>query len=177
MKYFTPDLYARLQVFDDASMNAADADWEAAVMRYEAHLQALGESVGRLVDKFQGVLLHDAKVLSIAKRGNRFTIVLRKDLPPKDLVTLNYTLTAEPFIDKAAVPHGRHAAGMWFEYDEFDVVHEGDMPTFEHAMLFSNGWEIRLQFDDLQISMAEPVYLTPVASESAVAGVRLTGQA
>jgi hypothetical protein len=174
MKYFTPDLYARLQVFDDASMNEADAEWEAASTKYEAHLQAQGDAVRPLVDKFQGVLLHDAQVLSIARRGDRFSIVLRKDIPPQDLVTLTYTLASEPFVDKAAVPPERRAAGMWFEYDEFDVIHRGDNPTFEHAILFSNGWEIRLRFHDLQVSLAEPVYLTPFVAESAVAGARLT---
>jgi hypothetical protein len=42
MKYFTPQRYLALQdLSSDAALNAADADWEAAVDQYDAYLQAV----------------------------------------------------------------------------------------------------------------------------------------
>jgi hypothetical protein len=41
MKYFTPELYERLQNFDPAAMGAADTEWEAASAKYEQHCSSL----------------------------------------------------------------------------------------------------------------------------------------
>src|SRR5438132_3187054 len=76
MKYFTPQLYERLQNFDPAAMAAADAEWEAASQRYEQHLEQLGAALVPVLKNFEGILLHDAAVLGISRRGDQFSIVL-----------------------------------------------------------------------------------------------------
>lgn len=158
MKFFTPQLYAQLQSKDAASMNAADAAWELASAQYDSHLLLLGRAVQPVLEKFQGILLHDAEVLSILRQGNRLLFTLRREIPPRSVVTLVYTLAAEPFVNKTAIEPENCAKAMWFEYDEIDVVSHGDETVFEHSILFSNGWEIRVQFRDVMIEFAEPVY-------------------
>ena len=104
MKYFTPELFARLQNFDPRAMDVADADWEAAEGRYEQRLQELGPAIDPVLKRLDGVLLHDATVESISRRDDQFIMVLHKNVPPRDVVTLTYTLAGEPFIDRNALP-------------------------------------------------------------------------
>ncbi|HEV3259333.1 MAG TPA: hypothetical protein VG013_20875 [Gemmataceae bacterium] len=161
MKYFTPQLYERLQNADPAVMDAVDADWEAASARYEQRRLVVGAALAPVLTRFEGILLHDATVLGISRRGAEFSILLLKDLPPWDLVTLTYTLTDEPYIDKNAVSSAHQSGVMQFEYDEFDVIEERGRNHCTHSILFSNGWEIRLRFRDVQVSLAQPVYPLP----------------
>src|SRR5438105_1870611 len=125
MKYFTPDRFIHLQDFDPAAMDAADAQWEAAEEQYEEHLRQLQPEITPLLQKFEGVLLHDAQVWSIIRHDDRFSMVLLKDIPPQDVVTLTYTLTAAPLIDRAALPPAYRSNVMQFQYDEFDLLREG----------------------------------------------------
>ncbi|HKI32314.1 MAG TPA: hypothetical protein VKA46_10635 [Gemmataceae bacterium] len=161
MKYFTPALFARQQNFDTAAMDAADADWEAAEERYEQRLQNLAPLIDPVLKRFEGILLHDATVWGISRREDQFVIVLHKDIPPRDVVTLTYTLAGEPLLDHDALPPQFRSRGMQFEYDEFDVGQESGQPHFTHSILFSNGWEIRLPFREVQVMLAQPIYPLP----------------
>ncbi len=168
MKYFTPELFSRLQNFDPGAMDAADADWEAAEARYEDRLRELGPAVAPVLKRFEDVLLHDATVESISRRDDQFVIVLHKDVPPRDVVTLTYTLAGEPFIDRNALPPELRSQVMQFQYDEFDVERRGDLTYWTHSILFSNGWELRLPCRDVQVTLAQPIYpLSPAAAQSA----------
>jgi hypothetical protein len=158
MTYFPPELFARLQDLDPGAMDAADADWEAAEGQYEQRLQELGPAIDPVLNRFEGVLLHDATVESISQRGDQLIMVLRKDIPPRDVVTLTYNLAGEPFIDRNALPPGLRSQVMQFQYDEFDVEQRGDQACWTHSILFSNGWEVRLPFRDVQVALAQPIY-------------------
>ncbi len=161
MNYFTPQLFARLQAPTAAQMDAADAEWEAAEVAYEGRLQQLGPAIEPVLRQFEGVLLHDAAVQSISRAGDRFTIVLQKDVPPQDVVTLTYALTGEPFLDENAVPPPYRGETMLYQYDELDLEQDGDRPVYVHSMLFSNGWEVRLRFRALRVELAQPIYPLP----------------
>jgi hypothetical protein len=158
MRFFTPDLYARLQDPAPAAMDAADADWERAEQAYQDHLRRWGGALAPVLTRFDGVLLHDAEVLNINRCADQFVMVLRKDIPPRDVVTLTYTLAGEPIVDREAFPAAYRSGVMRFEYDEFDVDEQGGPATFTHSILFSNGWEVRVRFRDIQVSLAEPIY-------------------
>src|SRR5207244_827640 len=74
MKYFTPDLYQRLQDFSsDAAMDAAEAAWEGVRRRYQRYLRRLFPTLPRglkgLLEKFY---LHDAEVLSMGEHDKTF---------------------------------------------------------------------------------------------------------
>src|SRR5260370_41204894 len=103
MKYFSPELFVGVQLPSEEDMDAADAAWETAVDSYAERLRGIRPQMPDHIQKFlDGLLLHDADVLSMARRDNEFSMVLRKDIPPRDLVFLPYTLATEPVVNKSA---------------------------------------------------------------------------
>jgi hypothetical protein len=162
MRYFTRDRYLALQNFQEEAMDAADADWEAAVAAYEAYLQTIrpemSETVRQLLD---GFYLHDARVLSMGQRGDSFVISLQLDVPPNDLLTITYTLAGPPEVNKETFPWVTDAYTVDWLYEEVELIHQGDRKHFVHSILFSNGWEIRLPFRDVQTTTAFPLLPHP----------------
>jgi hypothetical protein len=159
MKYFTPELYVRGQSDDETIQGEVDLLWEEAVESYEQALQKIRPLLPERIRYFlDELLLHDAVVLSLARQQDRLIMVLQKDIPPKDIVTLTYTLVAEPVINTAALPEQHRSNVMGFMYDEFDLIQDGELPLYTQSILFSNGWEIQLRFSDVQVSRAQSVY-------------------
>jgi hypothetical protein len=169
MNFFTPALYVRLQDFDPAVMEAADSDWEQAECHYQDRLKQLGRMIEPVLRRFDGVLLHDAVVLGISRQGSQLVMLLRRDIPPREVVTLTYELVGEPFINPDAFPASYRSGVMQFQYDEFDADTINGQVQFSHSLLFSNGWEIRLLFRDVQVSRAQPIYPLPVGASTGVA--------
>ena len=105
VKYFTREQYLAMQNSDKASLDAADADWEKSVQRYDAYLQMIRpempEPVRQLLDGFH---LHDARVLSMGRRGNTFVISLQLDVPPNDLLHITYALAGPPEVKQEIFP-------------------------------------------------------------------------
>jgi hypothetical protein len=157
MKYFTPELIARLGSTDDDVADAADAEWDQVLERYEQHLQAFRGTLPEYVREFEDLLLHDAEVCCFARRGDQLFLVLHKDIPPRDIVLLTYTLTAEPLIDLEALPVMHPGPVMKFLYDEFDALCQGSHFVYTQSILFTNGWEVTLRFSDVRVILAQPV--------------------
>ena len=165
MKYFTPELYTRLQDSGTAAMDAADAAWEAAEEQYEQHLQRLAPALAPVLRVFDDLLLHDATVSSMSRRGDQLVIVLHTDARPREVVTLTYTLTGEPILDRKALPPEVRSGVMQYQYDEFDVIQTDSGTEYSHAILFSNGWEARVPFRHVEVVRAEPLYLLPAGAD------------
>lgn len=159
MNFFTPELYLAQQVFDTTAMDAADATWDEAVQRYDAYLQGirpqLSESVRQLLD---GFYLHDAKVLSMGRRGETFVIVLQLDTPPHEVLTVTYHLAGKPEFKPDVLPAEHRSSQPAWLFEELKLISEGDRPGFEHRILFSNGWEVRLPFDDVRMTTVHPLF-------------------
>jgi hypothetical protein len=167
MKYFTPELMDRLDSPDHAVARAADAEWDRRLEEYEQRLREIEPGLPEHVREFNNLLLHDARVLGIAREGDRLLIVARKDIPPRDLVLLTYDLVEEPFIDREALPAAERSPVMDYLYNEFDLVRQGDATHYTESILFSNGWELRLRFRDVRAAVADPLYVisdVPTAS-------------
>jgi hypothetical protein len=165
MKYLTPELYTRLQDSGTAAMDAADAAWETAEERYEQHLQRLTPALAPILRLFDGLLLHDATVSSMSRRGDQLVIVLHTDTRPREVVTLTYTLAGEPIVDREALPPEVRSAVMQYQYDEFDLAQTDSGTEYLHAILFSNGWEVRVRFRHVEVERAEPLYLLPARAD------------
>ncbi len=159
MNYFTPERYHALQNFDEAAMNAADADWEEAAERYNAYLDTilpeLPEPVRQLL---QGFYLHDANVLSMGQREDVFVIVLQLDVPPHDLLTITYTLAEPPLILQGVLPPEDCSPQPGWMHEELEMVCNGTDKTYLHSVLLSNGWELRLAFREVKMATAYPYY-------------------
>ena len=104
MKYFTRNLIVRYGSDDKTVFLAANEEWEKALDAYTRYLDSIAPQLPEHIRDFTQLLLHDAMVWSIARQGMHLIMVLHKDIPPRDLVILTYELTAEPIIDKEAVP-------------------------------------------------------------------------
>jgi hypothetical protein len=172
MKHFTKDLIARYGSPDEAVARAADAEWEATLRRYENGLRSIEPELPEHIREFTRLLLQDAVVWSITRQGDKLLMVLRKDVPPRQAVLLTYTLIAEPVIDREALPPSDRSPVMDYRYDEFELVREGDRKTYAQSILFGNGWEMSLRFSDVEVSVAEPVYLHPGTDNNGVSAVR-----
>jgi hypothetical protein len=156
MKYFTRELMERYGSSDDAVADAAHEEWEAALERYLASIE---RELPDHIREFNKLLLHDAIVWSIARQGNRLILVMRKDIPPRDVVILTYSLTEEPVIDdKEAGPPEQRGAVMDFQYDELELVREHGSKSYAQSIVFGNGWEMTPRFSDVQVALVEPIY-------------------
>jgi hypothetical protein len=162
MKYFTPELYSRLQdMSSDKAMDAADAAWEQARQRYHRSLKRLMRAMPRgLAFLLENFYLHDADVLSMGQEGKQFVIVLRLDVPPRELLVLNYRLTAKALINTTALPFREGCHPVQWMYDEVGLV-RGKKGPFMHSLLLSNGWEVVLRLSDIDVFRGQTVYPVP----------------
>jgi hypothetical protein len=168
MRFFTPDLLERYASDDPAVAGAADAEWEAVNGLYSRHIQALEPSLPPHIREFQSLLLHDAKVQSLARDKGRLILILKKDVPPRDLVLLAYDLEGEPVLLPFARRPRDWQEPTWFDFDEFDWIEEGGRVVYTQSIVFGNGWEMQLRFRDVQVTLAEPWTPTNGATSSAV---------
>jgi hypothetical protein len=162
MRYFTRERYLSLQNTEDDAMDSADAQWDKAVDSYDRYLQTIPpempESVRQLVD---GFYLHDAHVLSMGRRGDALVISLQLDTPPNDLLTITYSLSGALQVTKEPFAWIKDPLPMDWLHDEVELVEEGSSKQFVHAIMFSNGWEIRIPFREVQTETASPIVPYP----------------
>jgi hypothetical protein len=147
MKYFTPELLKRIASPDDRVADEAHAEWERALVRARRRWQKIKRGFPEAVQRFEEapVCLHDAEVLSMARKGDTFVMALRLEPPSADLVLLTFVLDEEPRIDPRAVPgHGDGRVITWL-YEEWDLDRRGRC-WFE--VLLSNAWSVRFPFRD-----------------------------
>jgi hypothetical protein len=141
-------------------MDAADAAWSEAADHYDHYLQTiLPELPPAIRQLIEGYYLHDAEVLSAGRQGDTFVLQLQLDVPPKDLLSITYTLTAEPLIDCSALPVEHRSSRMTWQYEELEVCGQGDDRHYRHTILFSNGWEIQIPFREVRLATVQPIYL------------------
>jgi hypothetical protein len=173
VKYFTPELFVRLQECPDGgAFTAVNAAWEQSAQQYWEHLQRLTPQLSPQLRRFvRWGSMHDARVLEIGTAPRRMTLVLLEDRAPR-LVSLTYSLVDAPVIDRTAFPREHHSVPTLWLYDEVErdsemlyhaklrvqnrasaltapPAEDGWRPIFLHSILLSNGWEIRLRFHRL----------------------------
>jgi hypothetical protein len=163
MRYFTRDLYRRCRSTDEAVLNAACEEWEQANEVYERHLATIEPEFPPHLREFAALLLHDAKVQSIARQGNQLILVLHKNIPPRDLVILSYELVDEPVVEPFADVPADWSRPTTFQFDELDLVRDGEGKLFSQSIVFGNGWLMRLCFRDIRVMVARSVYPASVS--------------
>ncbi len=161
MRYFTPELLAQLRSDDEATVRAAEAEWDRRLDLYEQEMRRIEPDLPEHMRQFNDLLLHDARVCILARRDAEFIMVLHKDIPPRNLVIVTYELTGDPVIHAEALPPETRSVVMDFDYDEFGLLHEGDQLHYTQSILFSNGWEMQLRFHDARFVLADPLFAMP----------------
>jgi hypothetical protein len=172
MRYFTRDLYRRCRSTDEAVLNAACEEWEQANEVYERHLATIEPEFPPHLREFAALLLHDAKVQSIARQGNQLILVLHKNIPPCDLVILSYELDGEPVVEPFADAPADWSRPTTFQFDELDIVNGAKGHLYTQSIVFGNGWLMRLRFHDVGMTVARPMY--PVAASDSLSAPALT---
>lgn len=173
MKYFTPELYQRLQDFhDEAAMDDADEAWERASARYRRFYRRIRKTLPLGLQKLLGdYVLHDADVLGMGGRGKEFVMVLRLAPPPRQLLILHYRLVRPALVKKDAFLVKGRGSAQWL-YDEVDV----EQDAVVHSVLLSNGWEVQLPLGDVKVTQSEALYPHP-DTKSPVNGARVSRSA
>ena len=167
MRFFTRDLYRRCRSSDEAVLNAACEQWEQANEAYDRQLAAIEPEFPPHLREFAALLLHDAKVQSIARQGNQLIVVLHKDIPPNDLVILCYELNGQPVVEAFADTPADWSRPTTFQFDELDLVLGEKEKIYSQSIVFGNGWLMRLGFRDVRVTVAQSMYPTTVSGSLA----------
>lgn len=151
MKYFTPDLYVRMQSRDSDLADRADDDWDRAVKAYASRREFFRakapESVKYLADCLN---LHDAEFVDMLESPECVLILAREY---RTLYMLDYHPTAAvetsaPYDSPVFTPYGAR-----FLYDEIDV----ECPrNYSHAILLTDGRVLRVRFDRVEVYELHP---------------------
>jgi len=168
VRFFTRDLYRRTRSDDDDVLDVASEEWERANEAYRTHLSAIDPLMTPGVREMAGLLLHDAEVRPLAKEGGRLHLALHKDVPPRDLVLLDYDLVGEPSVEAFTDAPRRWEGPSDFQLDELDAEAEGGGVVFTQAIVLGSGWLLRLRFRDVKVTLAQP--LAAPAGVPALAG-------
>ena len=162
MKYFTPDLYRRLQPSSDPStVDQALMDWDQAENDYSVSLTGfrnrLPAGATSLLDHIR---LHDAERIDGWQSTDRFVLLVRMESPSQGLVELTYSLEDDPqLIDDALPAEFANDPPLWL-HDEFSVENSLK-PVFTHSILFADGRELRIRFVDLQVRQYATFFAAP----------------
>jgi hypothetical protein len=162
MNYFTPDLIARGQSSDSRVLDEVETLWDEQCDRYQAQLQSIEKELPpglrRIVENYY---LHDAKIHGIGRQHRSFFFVLQLDTPPQALLAFTYHLVEEPSISFVLNEAARSKGGAveWW-YDEIDKV-AGEALTWRQSILLSNGWEVSLHFQDVQVEEMQAILPAP----------------
>src|SRR5207244_1311307 len=107
--------------------------------------------------EFNELLLHDAALQVLARDENRLLMVLKKDVPPRDVIVLSYDLDDLPVLVPFEKQPREWQKPTRFDFDEFDQLQERDQTVYLQSIVFANGWELRLRFRDLRMTTAVPL--------------------
>jgi hypothetical protein len=171
MKFFTRDLYRRCQSRDESILDAACAEWEQANEAYARHLAAQEVGWPPHLRQFADLLLHDAKVQSIARQDHRLILVLHKDIPPREVVILRCDLIGDPTVEPFAEFPADWNRPTPFQFDEIDYEKIDNEDIYCQSIVFSNGWEMRLRFRDVQTTVAQATHPVPVTGTIAACAI------
>src|SRR5687768_17609976 len=172
MKYFTAELLDRFGSDDDAVADQAQADWERASDQYLKHYKSIEPA---LPERFKEVIgkyaLHDARVFSGSLVPPFFFLTLQLDVPPHDVLLLQYNLVKPPTF-LAHGPVGDPCPYSEWLYDEVYVRKAKQFyPYFEHQVLLTNGHELHIPFTHFDYLVQSPLPSVWFSTQAEVPGL------
>ena len=170
MRYFTPELLARYRSPADAVADAAAAEWEQAVAKYNAELDAIRSDLpGGVIALLDRYSLHDAKLLGVlvaAKRPRVSLLIQLEGRPnrPGKVLELRYLVARRPSLSVTTHGNARKALadGNRIQYDEFGKVSDDPAEVFSHSLLLKDGSELRITFVEMQVRRLQRLILPAV---------------
>jgi hypothetical protein len=151
MKYFTPDMFVRLNSGDNAVARRAESEWEKAAARYRTCFRRIAPELPEELRRFCTELdPHDAEIIGLTKRGAPSPRRRSAELFARQrnkLLILTYSLAEKPTMEmplESSVFYNEQP--IWL-YDEIAVVRPG---VFSHEILISNGYVYRFVFKEFE---------------------------
>ena len=160
MKYFTPDLWLRMQsgVNPETFLMAYD-EWERELTAYTEEVSRIIPQDRRYRHLRRFALqesLHDAVVQGCwFATQYRLNLLVQPEPPAERLVLLDYALVGEPVVNRNLLPQEFRTSQVTWMYDEFALLgatDSADEPVFTHNILFGNGCELIICFRQFEVS-------------------------
>jgi hypothetical protein len=161
MKFFTLDLYTRTCSRNDRVADAAHAEWEQALARYERRLRKIWPELTpglRRLSRESG--LHDAALVFFWRRGPSCFLGARPEQAPEKVICLRYSLVADPLVEYEVFPKELQSSGPIFLYDEIDPASTKGRKCFSHTILWGNGMSVGLLFRNVKVEVVDSLYQT-----------------
>lgn len=184
MKYFTKDLLEQLASENDDDVVAAQDQLEERSEKYRNYLKEIREYLpARFVVMQNEFYLHDAifwptflpfgvltkdglplDVMSFLRQYSEavhvapcmlcFTVEL--DAPPHSILILNYREAVLSFKPESLKTLDQKGFLEW-NYDEVAILERDEQRRFSHSILFSNGFELTIEFADFDFATLKPM--------------------
>jgi hypothetical protein len=196
MRFFTPNLIERFGSDDDRIALAAQTELEQSSEAYSRRLsEVASELPQRFQELLDRYYLHDARVIDHSSLGNgdcgslrgselgtsitgwkaservdgcllSFWIVLELDTPPRELLALQYRSVLIEGVDIHQTLREDECPYLEWQYDEVELVGTDRGKEFRHSILFTNGLELRLRFNDFDFATLKPIASMPELAEA-----------
>lgn len=183
MRFFTPELYLRFNSENDREADAASEAWDAAIVDYQKHLDAIRDKMPSQVRRLSELCLHDAEFLAFHQEIEPIFPSLPEPFGPCPywsalgilslrqegrLVSLIYLLWDKMRERDAKANWPFSKARKHWLFDEIDVSpnHRG---MFLHRILFSDGRTIEIPFVSVFTHELQMLFSDPPAPRRAAA--------
>jgi hypothetical protein len=94
-----------------------------------------------------------------------YWIPLQLDTPPREILVLQYRSVQ---LENAELHESLFDECPYLEwqYDEIDLVQDGESTEFRHSILFTRGLEVRLRFRDFDFATLRPMEIAEDLAEA-----------
>jgi hypothetical protein len=185
MKFFTQNLLERFGSEDDRVALAAQEELEKRSEEYRRHLREIeAELPPRFREMQERYYLHDArfqlpflewppdlpfwdhpelaafllkKAFLPAESWPSVEMTLQLDPPPKEFLILHYRFVKVEETHHARQGREESCPFLEWQYDEIDLASSDQGIEFNHSILFTNGFELRLRFLDFDFAILKPM--------------------
>ena len=169
MKYFTAALFQELNTEDWEAVERASEEWDRRNVAYNERLQITCPSLPESLQDFLSIDLHDAELVRCLEpirtsigRPENYVYLHVAQRKRRGLIELGYRLVSPLEQTRHDLPVFRGEKSYWL-YDEVDLLDTG---AYSHRVLFSDGWELGLTFDQFQLTKSESLKRSPVTVSS-----------
>jgi hypothetical protein len=148
MRYFTPELFLKLNSSDSKTVDDAIEQWERAILAYKKGLRKLRREWPSQLESLSELSLHDWNLVTIkgspAGSANSVVLGLKHN---KEIVFLYYILTRKLHTIEAPAEWSTSKTRVHWLYDELHA--SGDDLT--HSILLSDGTVLIIPFSNCQV--------------------------
>jgi hypothetical protein len=181
MKYYTPDLLAGFGSENLEEARAAQRELEKRADAYVAHFDKIKAKLPpRFLELQQSFYLHDARIVypfgpdapffpglwplhywlkpdvPFGEKVPTLWMIAQLDTPPQPFVVFHYRKVHTQAIRRSSTGYGEPCPYLEWGYDEVNVLKDPDGVRFSHSILFTDGLELEIVFEDFDFATLKP---------------------